>query len=51
MRYKKPETEIVEFEGYVYTSDYEGLMNSNDVITDTDIPDFGGDTDLGGEEW
>ena len=50
MRYMKPETEIVEFEGYVYTTDYDGLWNSNNNITDgddnhmgeTDMPDDGG---------
>lgn len=52
MRYIKPETEIVEFEGYVCTSDYEGLLNSNNIITDEDFPPIhGGDTDLGGGEW
>ena len=51
MRYIKPETEIVEFEGYVCTSDYEGLLNSNNIITDTELPNHGGSTDLGGDEW
>lgn len=52
MRYIKPETEIVAFEGYVSTSDYEGLINSNDTMNDVGLPEHGGSTDLGGtEEW
>ena len=54
MIYIKPKTEIFEFEGYVATSDYEGLMNSNHGINDKDFPIHGGSTDLGdlgGEEW
>ena len=52
MRYIKPETEIVEFEGYVATSDYEGLLNSNNVMDDIGLPNHGGSTNLGGEgEW
>ena len=51
MRYIKPETEIVEFEGYVSTSDYEGLLNSNNTMDDVGLPNHGGSTDLGGEEW
>lgn len=54
MKYIKPQTEIFEFEGYVATSDYEGLMNSNHGINDKDFPIHGGSTDLGdlgGEEW
>ena len=51
MTYNKPETEIVEFEGYVSTSDYEGLMNSNQIIDDsTGLPPIhGGNTDMDGE--
>ena len=52
MTYNKPETEIVEFEGYVSTSDYEGLMNSNNIVDDSGVPPIHGDgTDLGGDEW
>lgn len=52
MRYMKPETAIFEFKGYVSTSDYEGLLNSNNGINDGELPPIhGGETDLEGEEW
>ena len=51
MGYRKPEMDIVEFEGYVYTSENEGLLNSNNITNDTDLPNHGGNTDVDGEIW
>lgn len=52
MKYMKPETEIVEFEGYISTSDYEGLLNSNNVVTDGEFPPIHGEgTGFGGDDW
>lgn len=52
MKYMKPKTEIVEFEGYISTSDYEGLLNSNNVVTDGEFPPIHGEgTGFGGDDW